>query len=195
MVPFQATFLHFQGVTCQSYDPPVSTFSPLVWKTVGSFDQLWENLWKSMARGPDENPPLFQILTIHKEGFRGFPVGLEGIHLDVAQLFRDRHWNWNAAAPMHPATKGWGFHNVQWEGVEPNSLNQYELIWKKEELEMVQMVQLKTFTPWKINSWNLQITHEKKGKWSEPNLHDYVPCESSGVYCIHILSNITWKSK
>ena len=77
---------------------------------------------------------------------------------------------------MHPATKGWGFHNVQREGVEPNSLNQYELIWIKEELEMVQMVQLKTFTPWKINSWNLQITHEKKGKWSEPNLHDNVPC-------------------
>ena len=29
-------------------------------------------------------------------------------------------------------------------------------------------------TPWKINGWNLQITHEKKGKWSEPNLDDYV---------------------
>ena len=25
-------------------------------------------------------------------------------------------------------------------------------------------------TPWKINGWNLQITHEKKGTWSEPNL-------------------------
>ena len=24
--------------------------------------------------------------------------------------------------------------------------------------------------PWKINSWNLQIIHEKKGTWSEPNL-------------------------
>ena len=30
-------------------------------------------------------------------------------------------------------------------------------------------------------TWNLQITHEKKGKWSEPNLHDDVPCYSSGV--------------
>ena len=26
------------------------------------------------------------------------------------------------------------------------------------------------YTPWKINGWNLQITHEKKGTWSEPNL-------------------------
>ena len=25
-------------------------------------------------------------------------------------------------------------------------------------------------TPWKTNGWNLQITHEKKGTWSEPNL-------------------------
>ena len=24
----------------------------------------------------------------------------------------------------------------------------------------------------KIKGWNLQITHEKKGKWSEPNLHN-----------------------
>jgi len=30
-------------------------------------------------------------------------------------------------------------------------------------------------TPWKINGWNIQITHKKKGKWSEPNLYDYVP--------------------
>ena len=29
------------------------------------------------------------------------------------------------------------------------------------------------FTPWKIKKWNLKITHEKKGTWSEPNLHDY----------------------
>ena len=30
--------------------------------------------------------------------------------------------------------------------------------------------------PWKINGWNLQITHEKNGTWrSEPKLHDYVP--------------------
>ena len=28
-------------------------------------------------------------------------------------------------------------------------------------------------TPWKINGWNLQITQFLKGKWSEPNLHDY----------------------
>ena len=34
---------------------------------------------------------------------------------------------------------------------EPTHLNTYE-------------------TPWKTNGWNLQITHEKKGKWSEPNL-------------------------
>ena len=27
-------------------------------------------------------------------------------------------------------------------------------------------------TPWKINGWNIQITHEKKGKWSEPNLYE-----------------------
>ena len=33
---------------------------------------------------------------------------------------------------------------------------------------------MKHGTLWKINGWNLQITHEKKGKWSEPNLHDYV---------------------
>ena len=31
------------------------------------------------------------------------------------------------------------------------------------------------FTPWKINGWNLQITHLKKGNLSEPNLHGYVP--------------------
>ena len=31
-------------------------------------------------------------------------------------------------------------------------------------------------------TWNLQITHLKKGKWSEPNLHDYGPCWSSRVY-------------
>ena len=24
-------------------------------------------------------------------------------------------------------------------------------------------------TPWKINGWNLRITHKKKGKWSEPS--------------------------
>ena len=31
-------------------------------------------------------------------------------------------------------------------------------------------------TPWKINGWNLQNhPYERKGKWSEPNLHDYVP--------------------
>ena len=30
--------------------------------------------------------------------------------------------------------------------------------------------------PWKINIWNIQITHEKKGKRSEPNPYDYVPC-------------------
>ena len=24
-----------------------------------------------------------------------------------------------------------------------------------------------------MNGWNLQITHEMKGKWSEPNLQDY----------------------
>ena len=29
-------------------------------------------------------------------------------------------------------------------------------------------------TPWKINGWNLQITHEKKGKLCSLNLHDYV---------------------
>ena len=27
-------------------------------------------------------------------------------------------------------------------------------------------------TPWKINGWNIQITHEKKGKWSEPNPYE-----------------------
>ena len=27
-------------------------------------------------------------------------------------------------------------------------------------------------TPWKINGWNLQPSPKKKGKWSEPNLHD-----------------------
>ena len=32
--------------------------------------------------------------------------------------------------------------------------------------------QTKQPTPWKINGWNLQITHEKKGTWSEPNLHE-----------------------
>ena len=30
-------------------------------------------------------------------------------------------------------------------------------------------------TPWKMNGWNLQIIHEKKGKGSEPNLHYCVP--------------------
>ena len=30
--------------------------------------------------------------------------------------------------------------------------------------------QWKRSTPWKINVLNLQITHKKKGKWSEPNL-------------------------
>ena len=29
-------------------------------------------------------------------------------------------------------------------------------------------------TPWKINGWNLQITHEKKGKLCSLNLHYYV---------------------
>ena len=29
-----------------------------------------------------------------------------------------------------------------------------------------------TVTPWKINGWNLEITHETKGKRSEPNLHE-----------------------
>ena len=31
-------------------------------------------------------------------------------------------------------------------------------------------------TSWKINMVHLQITHKKKGKGSEPNLRDYVPC-------------------
>ena len=30
------------------------------------------------------------------------------------------------------------------------------------------------FTPWKINGWNLEITHLEKGRLSEPNLHDNV---------------------
>ena len=38
-------------------------------------------------------------------------------------------------------------------------------------------------TPWKIERLEpTAITHEKKGKWSEPNLHDYGPCWSSRVY-------------
>ena len=31
---------------------------------------------------------------------------------------------------------------------------------------------LQCFTPWKMNMVHLQITNEKKGKWSEPNLHE-----------------------
>ena len=31
-------------------------------------------------------------------------------------------------------------------------------------------------TPLKINGWNLQPSPICKRKWSEPNLHDYVPC-------------------
>ena len=40
-------------------------------------------------------------------------------------------------------------------------------------------------TPWKINMVHLQITHEKKGKWSEPNLHEDM---------FHVnLQGCTWK--
>ena len=36
-------------------------------------------------------------------------------------------------------------------------------------------------TLWKINGWNLQITHLEIRKEKDlPNLHDYVPCQSSG---------------
>ena len=88
MVSFQATVLHFQGVTCKSYDPPVSIlyqlsahlFGKLLAHYLTNFGKIYG---KSMAHGPHENPHLFQILTIHKEWFQGFPVGLEGIHLDV----------------------------------------------------------------------------------------------------------------
>ena len=33
---------------------------------------------------------------------------------------------------------------------------------------------LGTCAPWKINGWNLQITDEKKGTWSEPNLQGII---------------------
>ena len=34
------------------------------------------------------------------------------------------------------------------------------------------------FSPWKINGWNLQITHLMcfRKENDLPNLHDYVPC-------------------
>ena len=43
-------------------------------------------------------------------------------------------------------------------------------------------------TPWKINGWNLQITHEKKGKISEPNLQGimFQPLIFQGVAMIPI---------
>ena len=39
-------------------------------------------------------------------------------------------------------------------------------------MKHIPVVCFRTGTPWKINGWNLQITHERKGKSSEPNLHE-----------------------
>ena len=36
--------------------------------------------------------------------------------------------------------------------------------------EWVETINLSIATPWKINGWNLQITHEKKGTWSSKPL-------------------------
>ena len=45
--------------------------------------------------------------------------------------------------------------------------------------------------PWKMNGRNLQITHEKKGKWSSFHLHDYVyvPAVNLQGYISHISIN------
>ena len=54
--------------------------------------------------------------------------------------------------------------------------------------------------PWKMNGWNLQITHEKKGKWSSFHFHDYVyvPAVNLQGYISHIsiylLSNVVCNS-
>ena len=45
----------------------------------------------------------------------------------------------------------------------------------------------KKFAPWKINMVHLQITHWKKGKWSEPNLH----CPTPGLS--HFCSINPWR--
>ena len=37
-------------------------------------------------------------------------------------------------------------------------------------------VRFREYTPWKMNGWNLQITHFRKEKNDLPGLHDYVPC-------------------
>ncbi len=45
----------------------------------------------------------------------------------------------------------------------------------------------KKIAPWKINMVHLQITHWKKGKWSEPNLH----CPTPGLS--HFCSINPWR--
>ena len=66
-------------------------------------------------------------------------------------------------------TTSWGKFN----GLDPKNS---PLIEKEKSSEPSEppSLQVQIVTLWKINGWNLQITHEKKGTWSEPNLHDYV---------------------
>ena len=65
--------------------------------------------------------------------------------------------------------KGWGFFSFPWKLTKPSP-------WK---LGFCRWHFLDGLHPGRL-TWNLQITHEKKGKWSEPNLqgimvHFYLP--------------------
>ena len=65
--------------------------------------------------------------------------------------------------------------------VHKNIPNSTAIVLKK-DMDLVELKNSWTWiegTPWKINGWNLQITHEKKGKgkWSsKPSWLQYVPC-------------------
>ena len=57
--------------------------------------------------------------------------------------------------------------------------------------EWVETINLSIATPWKINGWNLQITHEKKGTWSsKPLQYDYL-----WLCSMLIFQGVSWGSR
>ena len=69
------------------------------------------------------------------------------------------------------------------DGIGRVSLDSHEGLWENQgglpqRFETLKLNESRSnwYTLRETNGWNLQpqITHLKKGKWSEPNLHDYV---------------------
>ncbi len=57
-------------------------------------------------------------------------------------------------------------HNPDYCGYLYDYTCGFNIFFQDHDLSSSWVVQIKLFTPWKINGWNLQITHLSKGKWS-----------------------------